>query len=109
MPSDLCECDCKCARPKQPPGGPESDGRLCANCDGAACDLPPGPTWAEALAVIRRHDHAAAQRLAAERLRITRLSIHRTALARLDSQALDLLEKLRQDGDRSSVAAGHDG
>jgi len=56
-------------------------------------DLPSGPTWAEALAVIRQHDPAAAQRLAAERLRITRLSIHRTALARLESQALDLYER----------------
>jgi hypothetical protein len=72
-------------------------------------NLPPGPTWAEALAVIRRHDPETAQRLAAERLRITRLSIHRTALARLESQALDLFEQLSQDGDRSSVAAGHDG
>jgi len=72
-------------------------------------DLLPGPTWAEALAVIRRHDFAAANRLAAERLRITRLSIHRTALARLESKALDLFEQLSQDGDGPSVTAGDDG
>jgi len=38
-----CECSCKCKRPKQPPGSPESDGRLCAACDGAACELTPAP------------------------------------------------------------------
>jgi len=104
MPSDLCECDCKCARPKQPPGGPESDGRLCANCDGAACDLPPGPTWSEAIAVIRRHDFAAANRLEHGRYLVisrawspaTWAISQSTALARLESEALDLYEKMRE-------------
>jgi len=99
--SDPCECECDCGRPKQPPGGPESDGRLCANCDGAACDLPPGPTWSEALAVIRRHYPKTADRLnhhhCVSRLLSLRGGVPQIALAELESEALDLYEQLRQD------------
>ena len=101
MPSDPCECDCKCGRPKQPPGGPESDGRLCADCDSAACDLLPGPTWDEALAVIRRHYPKTADWLdhhhCVSRLLSLRGGVPRRALAELESEALDLYEKLRQE------------
>ena len=90
-------------------------------------DLPPGPTWGDALRLIRQHDFAAANRLerrryllysrawsVAHRMGVAYSDANRkisqsTALARLESEALDLLEKLRQDGNRSSVAAGHDG
>ena len=97
MPSDLCECDCKCGRPRHPPGGPESDGRLCAACDGAACDLPAGPTWDEALAVIRRHYPKTADWLDHQHYLGLRAGVPRRALAELESEALDLYEKLSQE------------
>ena len=107
MKSDLCECDCKCGQPKQASGSPESDGRLCAGCNGASCELPPGPTWDEALAVIRRHSPEAAERLMQRRYALRHRALHEDtiyvfplchhrALVRLESEVLDLYEQLRE-------------
>jgi len=79
-------------------------------------DLPPGPTWDEALRLIRQHDWQKANRLEHDRY----LAISRawssatwaigqsTALARLESEALDLFQKLSQNGDSPSDGAGSD-
>jgi len=74
-------------------------------------ELPPGPTWDEALRLIRQHDWQTANRLekhryllysrawsAAKRLGVTYSDANRkisqsTALARLESEALDLYER----------------
>ena len=86
-------------------------------------ELPPGPTWSEVIAVIRQHDWQTANRLenhryllysrawsVAHRMGVAYSDANRkisqsTALAELESEALELFEKLRQDGDRSTVAA----
>lgn len=68
-------------------------------------DLQPGPTWDEALRLIRRHDTKTAWRLEWEHFVALRGSVPRRALAELESEALDLFEKLSQDGDRSAVTA----
>jgi len=78
-------------------------------------ELPPGPTWGDALRLIRQHDFAAANRLekhryllysrawaVANRLGVAYSDANRkisqsTALARLESEALDLYEKLSQE------------
>ena len=74
-------------------------------------NLPAGPTWAEALAVIRQHDWQTANRLenhryllysrawsVAHRMGVAYSDANRkisqsTALARLESEALDLYEQ----------------
>ena len=67
-------------------------------------ELPPGPTWDEAIAVIRQHDGQTANRLEHDRYLVisrawspaTWAISQSTALARLESQALDLFEQINR-------------
>lgn len=83
-------------------------------------DLPPGPSWSKALAVIRQHDPETAEALKWKRGFVLDLLgegfktkegrlLCLKVFARLESQALDLYEQLRRGGydlDRCSVVEG---
>jgi len=82
-------------------------------------ELPPKPTWTDALSAIASRNPRIARDLKRQRKSLAQafngdvsrlgwngaIVLHTWCIARLESEALDLFEKLRQDGDRSTVAA----
>jgi len=106
MASDCATCggqgDITCPGEAGRGCGPGEDayGGTCTICSGVArvgcpdCeDLPPGPTWDEALRLIRRHDRKTADWLDHQHYLGLRAGVPRRALAELESEALDLYER----------------